>query len=134
MREVLELHLGGLSADEIAERLRIAPKTVYDLQEKARARVLLLLAPADGTEPLPDRPTPSNSKVKSAIEAAMRPLPSKIREVLDALHGKGLSPRKAASELRLKGPDQVIRLRDEGYRLLSQKLGLPFPESFDYLT
>lgn len=128
MREVLDLHLGGFSVDEIAERLGIAPKTAYDTRDKALSRVLLLLGPSG--EP----PRSSNPNRKGAIEAAIQQLPAEIRQVLVALHGRGLSPGKAAAELGLRGVDPLARLRDDGYRLLSRKLGLPFPETFDYLT
>ena len=129
MREVLDLHLGGLSADEIAERLGIAAKTVYDIREKALSRVLLLLAPSEA----PEERRASNPKLKQAIDAAIQSLPPQSRDVLMALHEKKLSPRKAAAALGLSGADRVARLRDDGYRLLSAKLGLPFPEAFDYL-
>lgn len=133
MREVLELHLGGLTPDEIAERLGIAAKTAYDIRDKALSRVLLLLAPEEdqGTS----RPSRSaNRNRKAAVDAAIQGLPANIRRVLVALHERGLAPRKAAAELGLSGVDELDRLRDEGYRLLARKLGLPFPESFDYLT
>jgi RNA polymerase sigma factor (sigma-70 family) len=130
MREVLNLHLVGLSVQEIATRLGIAAKTAYDVRDKALSRVLLEIAPDDDSAP-PPTSTPGQ---KASIKAAIRTLPAEIRQVLQALHEQGLSLRKAAAGLGLSGTDEVARLRDEGYRLLSRKLGLPFPETFDYLS
>lgn len=128
MKEVLELHLQGLSPDEIAERLGIAVKTVYDIQEKAKARVLLGLAPA-GEAPPKARPK-KDPKAAAFIRTAVAGLPAEIRRVIEALHFEGSA---AASASEKPSDERTLQLRDEGYRLLAKKLGVPFPDAFKSL-
>lgn len=133
MKEVLELHVKGLSPAEIAEKLGIAVKTVYDLQEKAKARLLLELAPK-GKAPAAAAPKPRKADPQAAamIRAAVVQLPRDIRRVIDALHLKGLAEAEAVSTLGLSG-ERLRELRDEGYQLLGKKLGVRFPDAFKSL-
>lgn len=130
MKEVLELHLQGLSPDDIAAKLGIAVKTVYDIQEKAKSRVLVGLAPA-GPPPPPAKPKAS-PRAAAMLKTAVRGLPADVHRVIEAIHGKGSTEEEASAALGLSA-DRLRALRDEGYRLLSKKLGVKFPEAFTSL-
>lgn len=119
MKEVLELHLKGLSPDEIAIKLGIAVKTVYDIQDKAKARVLLGLAPAGAPPPKKAKTDP---KAAAFIKTAVASLPADLRRVIDALHFQGVAEASL--------DDRQRKLRDEAYKVLSKKLGVPFPDAF----
>jgi len=121
MKEVLELHLKGLTPDEIAAKLGIAVKTVYDIQDKAKSRVLLELAPSGAAPAKAPRKDP---RAAAFIKTAVAGLPPEIRKAIEAHHFHG------AAEL---SDERLRQLRDEGYRLLSRKLGVPFPDAFKSL-
>ncbi|HZE99742.1 MAG TPA: sigma-70 family RNA polymerase sigma factor [Planctomycetota bacterium] len=132
MKEVLDLHLKGMTPDEIAAKLGIAVKTVYDIQEKAKLRVLLELTPP-GTAPLPRPAAPrKDARAAAFIKSAVSALPPAIRRVIEALHFRNETEEASRSALGLS--EMTLReLRDEGYRLLSRKLGIGFPEAFKSL-
>jgi RNA polymerase sigma factor (sigma-70 family) len=127
MRQVLNLRLEDVSAPDIAQRLGIAVKTVYDLQEKARARILTSLASVARLQ----GSSRDRARAAEIVRRAMAQLPDDVREVLEALHVRGLSRRRVAKEFGARGDESVAALRDEGYRLLAGRLGVPFPETFD---
>jgi RNA polymerase sigma factor (sigma-70 family) len=119
MKEVLDLHLKGLGPDEIATKLGIAVKTVYDIQDKAKARVLIGLAPSGAPAP---KPVKADPRAAQFIKTAVAGLPAEIRRVIEELHFQG-ETQELPEERRNK-------LRDDGYRLLSKKLGVKFPDAF----
>lgn len=125
-REVLLLHAEGFSGDEIAELLKIRPKTVWTRLHRARslllaaaalsAAVLALFVAADGAKQGPRHAAPSPESRRAPVETPVAPSLDRA----NAVATPDAAPRQIAGSEQAVDlgvvPKSAIAERDAGVR------------------
>jgi DNA-directed RNA polymerase specialized sigma24 family protein len=138
-RLILERYLAGVSFADISRETgrKVAALEIHVTRIKQRlADRLARLCSAAGARPdapqLPER-EPSCAPRRKEILAALEDLPVESQAAIDFVHIRGRTVVELARSLGDRGLEKAQARLELGYESLACRLGIPFPESFEFL-